>query len=96
MDGGLDNTVNALAVSPVSGHIFAGGQFTENVQEWNGSTWVSMDGGTNDRVWDIKIANNGRLYAGGEFTTAGSTASANYVAEWNGTTCHLWYPQQWH
>jgi hypothetical protein len=43
-----------------------------------------LSGGTPQCI-DIEILDNGILYAGGEFTTAGGTSAIN-IAKWNGST----------
>jgi hypothetical protein len=98
LDGGLGNTVYALAVH--NGSLYAGGQFTSvgsggtactgcnNVARWTGSAWTNLDQGLNLTVWALGVY-NGSLYAGGQFTAVGSGGTActgcNRVARWTGS-----------
>ena len=47
--------------------------------------WSSLSTGANANVWSLFWASDGKLYAGGQFTTIGGVA-ANRVAYWDGTT----------
>ena len=88
--------VNALAVS--GANLYAGGDFTKAgaatanyIAKWNGSAWSALGGGISGAGSDGSgpyvnaLAVSGTtVYAGGEFTTAGS-ATVNSIAQWNGT-----------
>jgi hypothetical protein len=67
----------------------AGGVSASNIAQWNGTNWSPIGSGigVNNEVLAL-AASGSTLYAGGYFTTAGSSA-ANYVAQWNGTN---WSP----
>ena len=94
--GGYGGTyVNALAA--LDGKLYVGGDFTtaggataNNVAAWDPatSTWSSLGTGSANGVngeVNALAALDGKLYVGGEFTTAGG-ATANYVAVWDPTT----------
>ncbi len=78
MSDGLDTTsggITALAVH--NGELYAGGYFGQSAQprrlaRWNGSSWVSVDGGMNGPV-NALASLSGSLVAGGLFTRAGSS-----------------------
>lgn len=78
----------------VGSDLYVGGDFTSvedasgsrvvnYVAKWNGSAWADLNGGTDGQVnalaWDGE-----NLYAGGWFTTAGTTPVSN-VAKWDGS-----------
>ena len=46
--------------------------------------WGPLSTGANNNVWSLLYASDGKLYAGGEFTTIGGV-SANRIAYWDGT-----------
>lgn len=48
-------------------------------------TWSALGTGMNADTFALAIGPDGRLYAGGAFTTAGGTA-ANYIAVWDGSS----------
>ena len=56
-----------------------------NIAMWDGSTWSVLGSGINGTVKAIAITEDGVLYAGGYFTSAGGV-SANYVAKWDGSS----------
>jgi hypothetical protein len=63
-----------------SGH---GAQTIHTVSKWNGSTWTAL-GSTNDFVGALAVSGS-TLYAGGGFTSVGST-SANAIAKYSGSS----------
>jgi hypothetical protein len=89
-------SVNALAVAGSA--IYAGGLFTtaggitvNHIARWDGTTWSALGTGmTGDGyasggyVQSIAVLGN-RVYAGGEFLTAGGTA-LKYLAAWDGSS----------
>jgi hypothetical protein len=94
--GDFVGSVDSLAVDEASGTVFVGGAFTaagpvatSGVATLTGDTWGTLgaftrfgDAGTAG-VFALAYA-GGRLYAGGEFTTAGN-AAASYWAVHDGT-----------
>lgn len=46
--------------------------------------WSNLSTGANSNVWALLWASDGKLYAGGEFTTIGGVA-ANRIAYWDGS-----------
>lgn len=46
--------------------------------------WSNMGVGANSNVWSLLWASDGKLYAGGQFTSIGGVA-ANRIAYWDGT-----------
>lgn len=79
------------------GVLFVGGVFTtagglnaNNIAKWENETWSLLTdatttiSGTNNEVRSIHIEDNGQVYVGGNFDTAGGIA-ANRIALWNGT-----------
>ena len=98
LGSGLNEVVHALVVAG-NGDVYVGGAFTaaggaaaNHVARWNGTSWSALGSGLNagmyGDVYELVLAGNGDLYAGGFFTTAGGVA-ANNVARWNGTA---WSP----
>jgi trimeric autotransporter adhesin len=92
--GGMDSSVLALVAHP--DHLYAGGYFTtaggvaaRRVARWNGSAWSALGDGLGVVETDFVHAlavDGDRLFAGGSFVSPGEGASANNLAEWNGTT----------
>ncbi|HYF16206.1 MAG TPA: hypothetical protein VD971_14160 [Phycisphaerales bacterium] len=82
--------VRALAV--YQGDLYAGGTFTAGagplfrIARWTGTFWTNVGGGMVGGTTQINAmcVQNSELFAGGNFTTAGSTAATN-LASWNGT-----------
>ena len=79
LGNGVDNPVNALAVS--ENNLFAGGAFftvcgnnacnsgnliVNNVAQWNGSTWSALDNGVKGSVLALAVSGSD-LYVGGIF-----------------------------
>jgi trimeric autotransporter adhesin len=88
----VNGKVHTVVRAP-NGDIYIGGEFTRagdvlanNIARWDGSRWravgtiVGGPNGVNGPVYAIAIAANGRIYAGGSFTTAAGSVSANNVA----------------
>ncbi len=90
LDGGLNGTVNTIAVDPSGQAVYVGGNFSQttsgvtssNVALWisgfAGWDWIPVGSGLNGTVHTLLLQNN-MLYAGGEFTMAGTTP-VNHVA----------------
>lgn len=79
--GNASNGVRAIAVSPYDGAIYAGGAFTGSVSylaKYNPSTdsWQQISTGINGPVYALKFF-KGKLYIGGEFTSAGGVTANN-------------------
>ncbi|MHC4081673.1 MAG: hypothetical protein ACYTGD_11390 [Planctomycetota bacterium] len=80
--------------------VYAGGFFhqagdvdADYVAKWDGASWSELGNGVNETVLALEAsegnsASNPSLYAGGEFTTAGSVA-AESIATWDGSE---WLP----
>jgi hypothetical protein len=64
-----------------------GGAVTANhIARWSGSAWSALGDGLSDNVYALVTFDDGTgeaLYAGGAFTTAGSTP-VSHVARWDG------------
>lgn len=97
LDGGLNGSVNAIAIS--GNNVYAGGSFTtaedgnltngivisvNRVARWDGNDWQPLDVGVGGTVYALAVSGSD-LYAGGTFTTA-SQVSARRVAKWDGNT----------
>ncbi|MFN8472230.1 MAG: hypothetical protein U0822_08580 [Anaerolineae bacterium] len=94
MGSGMNNVVNALAVDG-TGNVYAGGAFTtaggvtvNSIARWDGTAWSALTMGAkvgvDNSVYALAFDGSGNLYAGGDFSNAG-TVAANRVAKWNGT-----------
>lgn len=81
---GLGGAVFALAIDPRTGLVYIGHAATGGISTWDGSSIAVLGGGMDNAVRALAIAPNGLVYAGGQFTTAG-TVSAAHIAAWNGT-----------
>jgi hypothetical protein len=94
---GVDGDVVAMAVDG-AGNVYVAGDFTvvnniivNGIAKWNGSSWSAFGSGISGAglfggpdVLALAVSGS-TLYAGGEFTNAGSVP-ANGIAEWNGTS----------
>ena len=89
---GVDNTVRAFALT--TGVFFAGGDLAlagdvvaDRVVEWDGSSWLPVGSGngfrSNSTIYALTLDGSGNLYAGGNFSYAGSV-EASRVAKWDG------------
>lgn len=72
-----------------SGEIYAGGSFTaingipaRNVAKYQAGIWSSLGNGINGRVNGLIVGKSGRLYAVGDFDSAGTT-EVSYSAVWD-------------
>ena len=96
---GLNNQVISLALNSPT-NVFAGGYFLKSggltglscIARWDGVTWTNLGLGVRGafpsdidfNVAALALDGAGNVYAGGNFTTAG-TISARGIARWNGT-----------
>ncbi len=93
MGTGLNaGSVMAMAIHPITGDLYVGGQFadaggvadTVNIARWDGTTWHPLATGTNGQVRALVFGPDGTLYAGGLFTNLGG-ADGDYIAKWDGS-----------
>ena len=93
--GGAYSTPGVYALAVSGTNLYAGGNFTSiggtsanYIAKWNGSSWSrlgsGMSGGSGFPYVNALVVSGTNLYAGGQFTTAG-TAGAMCVAKWNGS-----------
>jgi len=81
-----DGSGSRLYVGGTFSH--AGGVVANNIASWDGTSWSSVGGGTNNTVESLAVYDDGqgaKLYAGGKFDTAGGK-SALSIASWDGAT----------
>ena len=103
LGGGMDYTVRALcvyddgvgpALYAAAGFTTADGVGTEFIARWKSSAWQALGtgvGGACSSVLDLLVYDDGTgsaLYAGGEFTTAGSVAGTSCIARWKDGAWH--------
>lgn len=93
---GLNNTVNKIAIGPLSGKVFAGGLFTAAgpsaninlVSMWNGSAWIPLGTGatvyTGTTISSLSVAPNDDVIVVGQFTNIGGVDAKGF-ALWNGS-----------
>ena len=91
--GGMNNWVFSLLASDTN--LYVGGDFTRAtnnggtsvianyIARWNGSNWISVGSGMNDRVSALAMEGT-NLYAAGIFNLAGGM-SAGRIARWDGS-----------
>lgn len=87
LGNGLRGSVSALAV--YNGQLvgaFTTTDWVRYIAAWDGTAWQAL-GGVNDAVYALAVY-DGKLIAGGLFTTAGGV-DAYHVAAWDGTS---WEP----
>ena len=93
---GTDGPVLALGVSS-DGALYAGGPFAtaggravNNIARWNDGSWSALTdsgtgvAGTNNEIRSIAFDENGMLYVGGNFASAGGR-TANRIATFDGS-----------
>ena len=91
LGSGADGRVSSLAVD-AAGNLYVGGLFTSTpvsseIAKWNGSAWSALGSGiSGGTCYVIHIGPDGRLWAGGDFTSAGGLSIADRMAVWNGST----------
>lgn len=98
LGSGVNASVNAMAVfddgsgpALIVGGLFdvAGGLSANSIAKWDGNEWSSLGSGLDGQVLalisfdDGNDGNGDALYAGGNFTHAGSQV-VSYVAKWDG------------
>lgn len=95
--GGLNNIVEDLEITPDGTHIYVGGQFTDEqtnpgsslnyicVLDVSANTFSGLSTGMDGIVYSLALAEDGRLYVTGAFTTAGDL-TVNYVTVWDGSS----------
>jgi hypothetical protein len=97
---GFNSTVMAIEVydEGAGDVLFAAGSFTHSgplllrhVARWNGGVWTEPNQGILGPVFDLEVFDDGsgsgpRLWAGGQFDTAGGVNDKKNIAGWNGTT----------
>lgn len=93
---GLNNDVNAIAISLDGASVYLGGVFTDEngnpgsglnrvaLYNVSGGTFSALSTGMNNSVVGLLLAPDGSLYACGVFTTAGG-GTANKIARWDGS-----------
>ncbi len=91
MDTGLSGTLSEVRAFVIyNNQLVAGGKFSYasgwqnigNVARWNGSVWMTLDYGLNDKVWALDVYNN-ELYAAGQFDSTGTGIFCRAVAKYN-------------
>lgn len=83
---GVNNSVGAFA--ELGGNLYVGGSFTEasgtttnRLAEWNDTKWLAVSGATFNSYITALDSYDGKLFAGGRFTSPGS-----YEVEWDGAS----------
>jgi len=51
----------------------------QNIAKWDGTDWSALGSGVNGLVYALAYNNNGHLFVGGNFSTAGTNASQFFV-----------------
>lgn len=91
----INGPVYVVTTGP-DGELYIGGSFTEanglaatNIVRWHNGQWSALgsglSGGSLAAVYTIAVTENGTVYAGGRFVTAGGK-TANNIARWDGST----------
>ena len=87
----MHGNVRAMQYDSLYNLLYIGGDFrsvdgvhANNIACWNGTTWSTMNDGTNGTVRSMKLVGHD-LYVGGYFQTAGGVSVSN-IAKWNGTS----------
>ncbi len=90
---GLDDLIHAFTV--FRGELYAAGEFTKtgggtlvnHIARWDGVQWrpvgTGIDKALDPEVWALSVGPDDRLYASGQFDTAGGAPAFN-VAVWDG------------
>ncbi|MEO5642511.1 MAG: T9SS type A sorting domain-containing protein [Bacteroidia bacterium] len=91
---GMDTLWATQRLGMFNGELYAGGpcitttlqgDTLRNFYKYNGTKWISVDGGTNNPVLSMGVF-QGNLYVGGAFTQVGNGINASRIACY-GTTC---------
>lgn len=98
LGGGLNSSVQALAIAP-NGDLYIGGGFTnaggiaaaDFLTRWDGSAYNAVGTPNTGAAAIVNVSSLvfdqlGNLYIGGDFVNWADIAAADYVAMWNGTT----------
>ncbi|MEE8468809.1 MAG: hypothetical protein V3T22_10150, partial [Planctomycetota bacterium] len=96
---GASGLWNVWALAEYNGELYAGGEFTSaggqpagRIARWDGTQWhtvgTGVDGPLEPVVRGLKVGPDSRLYACGEFTSAGGQPAHN-IAAWDGSS---WSP----
>jgi len=80
-----DIAVHGENVYVVGDFLSAGNAVSQGIACWNRATgqWTSLGGGVDGLVYALAVTDDGTVYAGGDFSTAGSTQASN-IARWDG------------
>ncbi|MBI1827765.1 MAG: hypothetical protein HY287_07735 [Planctomycetes bacterium] len=88
------NDGSGLKLYAGGGFSTAGGVVVNHIAKWNGTTWSALNPGSgiggneSTNVLALTVYNDGTgpaLYAGGDFSAAGTTIATN-IAKWNGSS----------
>ncbi len=91
LGGGVNNTVNALAINTLV-DVYVGGDFTDRVIRWTGVAWETLGSGVNNTVHAAAVSGS-QIVFGGEFTQAGGRSAAR-LAAWNDLLQSWAWPDQ--
>jgi hypothetical protein len=91
----VTGTIYSICIDSI-GNVYVGGYFNISLSElkscifkWNGSSWshvgTGISGNSSTGIRCMDIDNQGNLYVGGNFTTAGGIV-ARGIAKWDGTS----------
>lgn len=85
----MNNVVQTLAVD-TDDTLYAGGRFTSagnctngcnHLAYWNGTTWLSVNGGTDGEVIAMALNRQGLVHASGNFSHAGGQISRYFAVQ---------------
>ena len=83
IESGLNGFVYSVAINPLNGYLYVGGNFTQSgdlttqlnrIAIYDGSSWNTFGSGANDIVYALSIQNQ-TLFIGGSFTTLNDQTS---------------------
>lgn len=86
--GGLASRVVAFATAPNGDLLAATGSFSSTIRRWNGTSWSTVGDLTTGEVSALLGLRDGRIVAGGWFTSIQGVSAAR-IAIWDGNT---WAP----